>query len=176
MTCEARSGLSTPLTICLLLTLQMACTYTPVYDSQGRPQGTLPEVSEQTAPVERDNTSEIDIPPESPEQATRVAVVSPEAIKQRPSVSNKDVAAAKLRTQAASALAEGQSSKAEQLLNRALRISPRSPETYYQLASIKLEQGVHGQALQLARKGLSLCDPNSPLASQLQILAARARN
>lgn len=173
---EATTRLTTALAICLLLNLQAACTYTPVYDSQGRPQPGSPDLSETRIPNAEETHTENDRQPDTAETPIRIAVISPDSVEQKPTISNKDIAAAKLRTQAADALAEGQSSKAERLLNRALRISPRSPETYYQLAGIKLKQGVSGQALQLARKGLSLCDPESLLATQLQALASQASN
>lgn len=160
--------------VCLLSFLQIACTYTPVYDSSGNPQTTAPDASVETVPPKRENSIGNDSQTAATEQPVRVAVVSPDSVKLKPTASNKDIAAARLRTQAADAVAEGQTAKAERLLNRALRISPRSPETYHQLATIRLEQGASGQALQLARKGLSLCDPDSILAEQLQALAIQA--
>lgn len=173
---HVKRRLKTWLAIGLLIVLQMSCTYTPVYDSSGRPQATSADNPEQTNPPQSENEL-----PEEPhtvnaQPPVRVAVASPDAVKHKPTVSNKDIAAAKLRSQAANAVAEGQAAKAERLLNRALRISPRSPETYHQLATIKFEQGANGQALQLARKGLSLCDPDSTLAEQLQTLASQANS
>lgn len=160
------------LAACLLIFLLSACTYTPVYESSGKPESNIPRAGERAGPQEVIEMSEPQI--QSADQPVRVAVVSPDAIKHKPTVSDKDVAAAKLRSQATDAITEGETARAERLLNRALRISPRSPETYHQLASIKLEQGASGQALQLARKGLSLCDPDSNLAEQLKRLASQA--
>lgn len=160
--------------VCLLAFLQSACTYTPIHDNHDRSESNFPEAVERTNPRNQEATEISEPQAETAEPPVRVAVVSPDAIKDRPTVSNKDVAAARLRTQATDAIAEGQAARAERLLNRALRISPRSPETYHQLATIKLEQGASGQALQLARKGLSLCDPDSKLAEQLQRLVSQA--
>lgn len=171
---DTSSTLKTLLTLFLLTFFQMSCSYTPVYDSSGRPQAVPSETSGLPTVIDQESSNDNEPEAEDSEQVVRVAVVSPEAIKQRPTVSNKDLAAAKLRTQASEATADGEAAKAERLLNRALRISPRSPETYHQLASLKFEQGASGQALQLARKGLSVCDPDSPLADQLQALAAQA--
>ncbi|MFK7731395.1 MAG: hypothetical protein AB8B48_07210 [Pseudomonadales bacterium] len=171
---NARGNRKTLLAACLLAFLQTACTYTPVYDSGNMPQVNPPVASEQADAQNRDNAAKEGTQMETNGQPVRVAVVSPETIQQRPTSSNKDIAAARLRTQAADAVAAGQAAKAEGLLNRALRISPRSAETYHQLATIKLEQGASGQALQLARKGLSLCDPDSKLAMHLQALVSQA--
>ncbi|MEM8498180.1 MAG: tetratricopeptide repeat protein [Pseudomonadota bacterium] len=171
---DTRRSIKTPLAACLLTFLQSACTYTPVYDGRSGPESNFPGANERAGPPDQEAAEMSEHQVEGADQPTRVAVVSPDAIKHKPAVSNKDGAAAKLRSQATDAMAEGQTARAERLLNRALRISPRSPETYHQLASIKLEQGASGQALQLARKGLSLCDPDSKLAEQLQRLASRA--
>ena len=83
---------------CLLTFLQMACTYTPVYDSNGRPQVSSPGASEQTNLPNPENEAAEESQTDTPQQPVRVAVVSPDAIKHKPTVSNKDVAAARLRS------------------------------------------------------------------------------
>lgn len=41
-------------------------------------------------------------------------------------------------------------------LERAIRIAPRYPESYYRLAKIRFQQGNYAQALSLAQKAISL--------------------
>ena len=51
---------------------------------------------------------------------------------------------------------DGNNAAAATTVERAIRIAPRYPDSYYLLAQIKLEQGQTGQARSLARKALAL--------------------
>lgn len=82
----------------------------------------------------------------------------------------KSLPAAQRMRQLASAEGEkGEYKRAIALLERALRISPRDPETYYQLARNHLLMDDPAQALQLAQRGLSL-KPVPELRSRLEQL------
>ncbi len=60
-------------------------------------------------------------------------------------------------------------------LERALRIAPRDPELWYQMARIRLEQGDPGQAERLAERSLQLGARDRVLALANWRLIARAR-
>lgn len=65
-------------------------------------------------------------------------------------------AATRIRQLASAEGEKGDYKRAIALLERALRISPRDPETYYELARHYLLMEEPAQALQLAQRGLSL--------------------
>jgi len=60
-------------------------------------------------------------------------------------------------------------------LERALRIEPRNPRLWYQLAAIRLEQGQYGQAIQMAGKSNSLAAGDTRLQVRNWRLIAAAR-
>jgi len=51
---------------------------------------------------------------------------------------------------------QGEWSKAESLLQRALRINPKNPVLWNKMAGVKLQQGKFGQAVQFAKKSNSV--------------------
>ncbi|MGB0867483.1 MAG: tetratricopeptide repeat protein [Granulosicoccaceae bacterium] len=71
-------------------------------------------------------------------------------------------AAQRMRQLASAEGEKGEYKRAIALLERALRISPRDPETYYELARNHLLMDNPSQALQLAQRGLS----HNPSADQ----------
>jgi len=75
-------------------------------------------------------------------------------------------AATALRDRATAASDNGEHRKAIGLLERALRISPQDPETFIALAENNLAMDQPRQAMQLARRGLSL----NPTVTQRQSL------
>ncbi len=83
-------------------------------------------------------------------------------------------AAVNLRDQAANASAAGDHTRAVGLLERALRISPEDAQTYHDLASNHLAMNQPQQALQLARRGLTL-NPTNPQRSALEQLVSRSQ-
>ena len=76
-----------------------------------------------------------------------------------------------LRDQAARATAAKDHSRAIGLLERALRVSPDDPQTFYDLANNHLALKQPEQALQLARRGLSLNPTNTQRGSLEQLIA-----
>jgi len=83
-------------------------------------------------------------------------------------------AAIALRDQAAIATSARDHSRAIGLLERALRISPDDPQTFYDLASNHLALQQAQQAQQLARRGLTL-NPTNSQREALQNLIARSQ-
>ena len=124
-----------------------ACTVVP-YD-QARPDantgsGTPTRTTPQPAVIENAPQEALLVP----QQPQKTLTASKPA---------KSLPAAKRMRQLASAEGDkGDYKRAIALLERALRISPRDPETYYELARNHLLMGEPAQALQLAQRGLSL--------------------
>ena len=65
--------------------------------------------------------------------------------------------------------------KASAALERAIRISPRDGELYYQLAQVRFLQANYPQAMQLCRKAISLAAGNESLIERSRTLQDRAR-
>ena len=93
--------------------------------------------------------------PEPAEQEEKVAIATPESVNRLPQKKQQS-AAASLRNQARAAVADGDNERAIRYLERALRIAPRAAQTYYDFANVRLNQQRPEQALQLARRGLSM--------------------
>ena len=98
--------------------------------------------------------------PEKPPRATTVQpVIKPkteikvvpvdQAIKANPVVLS-------LLDRAQQQIRDGNESAAESTLERAIRIAPRYPESYFRLAQLRYKQGRYEQASALAEKSLSL--------------------
>ena len=83
-------------------------------------------------------------------------------------------AAKALRDQATNASESGQHQKAIGLLERALRISPQDPETFIALAQNNIAMEQPQQAMQLARRGLSL-NPTQQQRQSLQRIVDQAQ-
>jgi len=61
-----------------------------------------------------------------------------------------------LLDQALQQVKNGEQQAAESSLERAIRIAPRFPESYFRLAELRYQQGKYSQARSLAQKALSL--------------------
>ena len=70
----------------------------------------------------------------------------------------------------------GQLNQADASLERALRIEPRNPALWQQLARLRFEQGLFSQAENLARKSNSLAAGNRSLRKENWNIIAQARN
>jgi len=84
-------------------------------------------------------------------------------------------AVAALREQATIASTASDHARAIGLLERALRIAPGDPQTFYDLASNHLALKQPQQAMQLARRGLTL-NPNNNQRDALQELVTRSQS
>ena len=78
-----------------------------------------------------------------------------------------------LLDQASQQLENGEQQAAESLLERAIRIAPRFPESYFRLAELRYQQGKYIQARSLAQKALSL-GADGTIRSQALALVERA--
>ena len=112
-------------------------------------------------------------PPPPPVEPTR-PTIEPTATVPPPKPIQSLPAAVALRNQAASATAAKDHSRAIGLLERALRVSPNDPQTFYDLANNHLALKQPQQALQLARRGLSL-NPTNSQRDSLEELVARSQ-
>jgi Tfp pilus assembly protein PilF len=86
----------------------------------------------------------------------------------------RNAAAASLQSTADQQRARGEPEKAVATLERALRIDPKDPLLWLDLAEIRLEQGDRAQAVQLARRAETLAAPGSAAAARARALAERA--
>lgn len=61
-------------------------------------------------------------------------------------------------------------------LERAQRIAPTEPEVYFQLSSLRFEQGSHEDAINIAMQGVDLSGTDQAMKRDLYTLIARARD
>jgi len=78
-----------------------------------------------------------------------------------------------LLEQASQLIENGEQQAAESTLDRAIRIAPRFPESYFRLAELRYQQGKYTQARSLAQKALSL-GADGTIRSQALSLMERA--
>lgn len=153
----------------LLLSLISACV-------TSQPSGNWPYPPEQQPPAQDapipDQEVQADTDEPHKEEPVRQAVATPNSVNQQREHSKND-AAGGLRDKASSARRSGDYSRAERLMSRALRISPRDAANYYEMALIKLEQSLPAKAVQLAKKGLSL-GPEGSLQRRLEQIELEA--
>lgn len=84
-------------------------------------------------------------------------------------------AAVALMAQARDHRAAGRLSDAAVTLERALRIAPREPSIYRELAEVRLQEGKTAQAEQFARKGISLAGGEDAEQARLWTVVAECR-
>jgi len=131
--------------------------------SAGRPVVSLPEpVAPQAKPAAPSTTTESQ-PPD--------AVASP-AEDKRPAEPAVIVA---LLEESAASRSSGDLDNAAASLERALRIQPRNPRLWHELARVRLEQGEPALAEELARKSSALAEDNEGLIAANQQLMEEAR-
>lgn len=70
---------------------------------------------------------------------------------------------------------QGEYARAQSVLEQALRIDARNPRTWYQLASLKLDEGVLDSAETFAKKSLRYSGPESREAAQNWLLISEIR-
>lgn len=123
------------------LLLLTACTTMPTEDS-------AQETTESLSKKEQDVN----------DKATNEEVAPPKKA-QKPIVNNAQKAPAavsSLLNRAEKQMNEGSLSSANSSLERAIRIAPRYPESYYRLALLRYQQKQYKQARSLAQKSISL--------------------
>ncbi len=98
-----------------------------------------------------------DAPNFRPSDTFNEAPAHPSGIESMPQVDqNSSSAVVALLGDARQAVGRGDLSGAESQVERALRISPRDPQVYLQLAAIKRQQGEYLQAEQVALRGVAV--------------------
>ncbi len=108
-------------------------------------------------------------PPQPPEAVSGIAELGP-----RPPMSeNKAVVALLDRAQADSSA--GQREAAGSALERALRIEPRNPWLWHELAQVRLDEGQYAQAITLARKSNSFAGRQYRVQAENWQLIGKAR-
>lgn len=143
-----------------------ACTVVPYEQAQTTPGYSEPTIRAQQPDI---------LPESATNEETLVVPQQPEVEIAENSASSASLPAAQRMRQLASAEGEkGEYRRAVALLERALRISPRDPETYYELARNHMLLGDPAQALQLARRGLSL-SPTPEQRTRLEQLVDESR-
>ena len=114
-----------------------------------------------------------------PTTSKPVIKISPPPKAKQPAVTDVDEAAeapaavTALLERAALQLEQGNDRAAQASLDRAIRIAPRYPQSYFQLAELRFQQGNYAQAKALAQKTLSL-GPDWWLRRQAQDLVERS--
>ena len=93
-----------------------------------------------------------------------------------PSAPSRNPAVTTLLEKAEVQTSAGQLNQADASLERALRIEPRNPALWQQLARLRFEQGLFSQAENLARKSNSLASGNRPLRKENWNIIAQVRN
>ena len=108
--------------------------------------------------------------PEQPEQPAPQEPPPPEVQQKR-----ENVAIAGLMQSARADSAAGRLSTAAASLERALRIEPRNPRLWHELAKVRLKQGEYAQAESMAARSNSWAGSDSALREENQRLIEQAR-
>lgn len=98
----------------------------------------------------------------------------PAASGQQPVPGTISPAGEALLSQGRAQRAAGETALAAVALERALRIEPRRPEIWLELARVRMDEGNFPQAEQLARKARSLAAPDGPLSRSIDQLVSEA--
>ncbi len=109
-------------------------------------------------------------PPSSPSEPAAPGEAPPEAQQRR-----ENVAIAGLMESARADSAAGRLANAAASLERALRIEPRNPRLWQELARVRLKQGEYAQAEGLAARSNSWAGSDSALRAENQRLIEEAR-
>ena len=112
--------------------------------------------------------------PEPSQPPAPPVVDTPPPAAARP-VPSENVAIAGLMQSARSDSAAGRLTNAAATLERALRIEPRNPRLWQELARVRLKQGEYGQAEQVAARSSSFAGRDNGLRAENWRLIAQAR-
>jgi tetratricopeptide (TPR) repeat protein len=99
----------------------------------------------------------------------------PPLVTPAPDAPRENVAVARLMENARADTRAGRLAEAGASLERALRIEPRNPRLWHELARVRLAQGQFAQAENLAARSNSFVGSDSTLRSQNEQLIAEAR-
>jgi Flp pilus assembly protein TadD len=118
-------------------------------------------------------TTDIVLYPEAAPETQPEAV--PPLVTPAPDAPRENVAVARLMENARADTRAGRLAEAGASLERALRIEPRNPRLWHELARVRLAQGQFAQAENLAARSNSFAGSDSTLRSQNEQLIAEAR-
>ncbi|MET3999337.1 tetratricopeptide repeat protein [Marinobacterium sp. MBR-109] len=150
----------------------------PVEDRGGRAPAAEPPGS--VIPVEE--APEVQVIPVGEATVIRAQRESPSPVSQTQAVPEtlqlqpQSPAVVALLENARSDTGSGDLRTAQSRLERALRIAPRDPEVYIQLADVQRRQGQFLQAEQVALKGISIASGQDSALRRLWTLVAEIRN
>jgi tetratricopeptide (TPR) repeat protein len=147
-----------------LLLLQAACTGVSTQQRRTLPPVYSPAPSISTMPKSG----------QMPSQPAEIPQAKPTAPPRRDEVVSSPAALA-LMDEAEANLRSGQLDNAASMLERAIRIQPRNPKLWQQLAEVRLRQQQPGLAEELAQKSNSLARGNTALVQKNWTLIAAAR-
>ena len=108
-------------------------------------------------------------PPAAPETPPTTEAGPP------PIARSENVAVAGLMESARADAAAGKLSTAAASIERALRIEPRNPRLWQELARVRLQQGQHVQAEQVAKRSSAFAGSDNALRAENWRLIAQAR-
>ena len=111
----------------------------------------------------------------APEPAPSSPPAPPQAPESAAKPSSENVAVAGLMQTARADAAAGKLTNAAATLERALRIEPRNPRLWQQLARVRLQQADYAQAESLAARSNSFAGGDAPLRAQNQRIIDEAR-
>ena len=145
-------------------TVMHGCAHRPLPPST--PQTSIPSVVESTPPPLKQQS---DMPGPEPEINHRSVAVQDNA----PSMPSKPIAT--LMAKAEFEFNAGRLDHSAANLERAIRIEPRNPVLWHNLAAIRLQQGRYAQAESMASKSNSLIAPGAALERKNWQIIAEAR-
>ena len=137
----------------LLLFTLTACGQSPYYRAPSAPQSA-------------GDTSSVSSPPQ---------VITPTEVETQNQQMDDNPAIVALLARSDQLSDAGESDAAIASAERALRLSPRSPEIYYRLAKLRVQRHEWPQAEQMALKATSL-RPTAELKNRIEILLERIRS
>jgi len=140
-----------------------------VFDHSDYPTQSSP-AQNNTMPSDADSYPDKNYP--SPDVVAEESVSKYKAPPARPGNNSAVIA---LLSSAQKQLQSGDYMRAAATLERAIRISPRDPELYYQLAQVRYLQRNYHQTEQLCRKAISLAGSDKKLLARCRLLLDRLR-
>ena len=112
----------------------------------------------------------------APDEAPQAPAPAPETPPPEAQQRRENVAVAGLMESARADSAAGRLSTAAASLERALRIEPRNPRLWHELARVRLKQGEYAQAESMAARSNSWAGDDGALRAQNQLLIDQARD
>jgi tetratricopeptide (TPR) repeat protein len=151
--------------VLLIAAMAAGCTTAPT--DTGIPEAAPPVEAERPQPAPEAPSAPAEAPrePAAPEPPEPVAKPAPQ----------ENIAVARLMRNAEKDSEAGRLANAAATLERALRIEPRNPRLWHELARVRLKQGEYAQAATLAARSNSWAGADASLREANQRLIEEAR-